>query len=162
VRAGKLTFLFLNQAKGATGVNQDFPIVYVVQQPKPNGKGWMPNLEPASQFGALKFIFAADDRPNLNPTQAVQICANVMKRFRPDVDFLLWPSTGDPAALYSTLIAIMTKLDQSLPFINFLYWERNLDPGTGDRKQDSGFYVPLKFNLNHHKHGKNGEQNGNR
>jgi hypothetical protein len=159
VRAGKLTFLFLNQAKGATGVNQDFPIVYVVQQPKPNGKGWMPNLEPASQFGALKFIFAADDRPNLNPTQAVQICANVMKRFRPDVDFLLWPNAGDPAGMWAAIIALCT-LCADISHINFLYWERKLDAATGERVPNGGWYQCIKFSLNNHGH--KGDFNGNK
>lgn len=140
-------------------MNSSFPKVYVVQSPKPNGKGWTPNLEPATQFGALHFIFSAEDRPNLNPTQAVQICSNILKDFRPDTDFLLYPNAGDPAGMWAAVISLCCL---GVSHINFLYWERKLG-ADGQRVPNSGWYQPIKFSIVPQiNQGHKGEVNGNK
>ena len=116
--------------------------VFVTQQPKPNSNGWTPNLQPATQFGAIHYVFNGSDRPYCDPDHALEVAAEVLRDFNPDKDYVLWPNTGDPAAVWAVLLALARM---PINKIKFLYWERKLVDGV--RTKSDGFYTPVTFNL---------------
>jgi hypothetical protein len=117
--------------------------VFVTQQPVKNRRNWVPNLQPATQYGAIHFIFTGEERPHENPTAAVEQAAKALATFRADEDYILWPNTGDPAAVWATIIALsQVCLDD---YVNILYWDRKLVHGVSSKTE--GFYVAIKFPL---------------
>lgn len=123
-------------------------MVYVVQRPKPkknaDGSVWEPNLAPAEEFGELKFLFEPTDNAFLQPTKALLEARRELANFNPHTDYILWPGVGDPATLYAVLLALG---DRGLPFVNFLYWTRRVDPNSGERVARGGSYYSIQFNL---------------
>lgn len=114
----------------------------MTQQPKPNGKGWVPNLTPAADFGAIHYVFSANEKPWLDTEGAMQKAERVLRDFRSDRDYILWPWTGDPAALQAVMIVLSRR---SLKCIRSLYWERKMVGG--ERRSSDGYYTPVTFNL---------------
>jgi hypothetical protein len=120
--------------------------VYVTQQPRRNRHNWTPNLEPAAKYGPLKFVFEGDDHPFENPRSAIVKAANELAFFDWKNDYILWPNTGDPAAMWAIMIALSEILLEEAESIQFLYWERKLIKGVSSRTE--GYYVPIRFPLN--------------
>lgn len=116
--------------------------VYVTQQPRPNARNWVPNLEPATQYGELKYVFSGDEAVYCNPVSMMQECWDRLKDFDPDEDYILWPNTGDPAACWAV---IMTIMSYGLDKIQFLYWDRKMDED--GRRTNEGFYTPVILKL---------------
>jgi hypothetical protein len=121
--------------------------VYVTQQPRANRHNWVPNLESAAQYGALRFIFAGDDRPYESPRLSTIKAARELAFFNWQEDFLLWPNSGDPAALLTAVLALSELLYDDAEYITLLYWNRK-SLGPGKHSTTEGFYVPIKFPLN--------------
>jgi hypothetical protein len=116
--------------------------VFITQQPRPNNAGWTPNLTPAAKFGALEFIFEAEDKPFLNPTKALLRAQKALADFDPERDYILWPNSGDPAGAVSVFLALGSMdIDQ----VRLLYWDRKLE--NGQRSTTEGFYTPITFKL---------------
>ena len=116
--------------------------VYIIQQPKPNAKGWMPDFTDASKYGKFRFIFAPGERPWTDPEAAMETASVTLANFNADEDYILWPCTGDPAALFAVLLILgRFPINQ----VTFLYWERKII--NGHRNKSEGFYTPVKFNL---------------
>lgn len=115
--------------------------VFITQQPRPNRRGWMPNLDPASEFGNCHFVFNSAERPSLNPDSAIIKAGYQLRSFDCEKDFILWPNTGDPAALWAVIMALCSRTD--VHQIQFLYWERKLV--NNQRSSTEGWYVPIKF-----------------
>lgn len=116
--------------------------VFITQQPRPNARGWTPNFNPATQYGSLHFVFSGSDHPYCNPDQAIEDAAHVLSDFDPDNDYVLYPNTGDPAAIYTVLIVLARM---PIDKIRFLYWERKMVDGV--RSSTDGFYSPITFKL---------------
>lgn len=111
--------------------------VYVSQQPIPNRHNWTPNLEPATKYGQLKFIFQGDSQPYQTPQKSLFHAFKALRGFDPERDYLLWPNTGDPTAMWCAVIALGIL---SMPKINFLYWNK-------PRGNAIGYYAPIEFDL---------------
>lgn len=116
--------------------------VFITQQPRPNRLGWLPNLSPASQFGKFVYVFTAADAPWTNPDAAMEKATDLLRDFNEDEDFVLWPNSGDPAAMW-IILAILARFP--LRKIRILYWERKLE--NGERMKGDGFYTPVTINL---------------
>ena len=116
------------------------PNVYIVQRPKMNKFGWVPDLTDASRYGKLIPIFEDNDNPQFLPGPSIQKARRIMKNFNPE-DFLLWPGGGDPTAV---MIVSMIAGEIS-PIVNVLRWERNIEQGGRDRR--IGWYMPLTLEL---------------
>ena len=116
------------------------PNVYIVQRPKMNKFGWVPDLTDASRYGKLVPIFEDNDNPQFLPGPSIQKARRIMKDFNPE-DFLLWPGGGDPTAV---MIVSMIAGEVS-PIVNVLRWERNIEQGGRDRR--IGWYMPLTLEL---------------
>lgn len=116
--------------------------VYVVQQPVPNRKNWVPDLTPANEFGAIEYVFKSDDNVYALPGPMMKKAQKIFKDFDPNNDYLLWPNTGDPAALWTCCFALaILGFDK----ISILYWNRKRISGQRDYQQ--GFYVPITYDL---------------
>lgn len=111
--------------------------VYVSQQPVPNRHQWVPNLEPATKYGALKFIFQGEDQPYMKPQKSLAQAKEILKDFDSDQDYLLWPNTGDPAAMWCAILALTSIGVEVIPF---LYWNN-------PRGNKVGYYAPMQINL---------------
>ena len=116
------------------------PNVYIVQRPKMNKFGWVPDLTDASRYGKLVPIFEDNDNRQFLPGPSIQKARRIMKNFSPE-DFLLWPGGGDPTAV---MIVSMIAGEVS-PIVNVLRWERNIEQGGRDRR--IGWYMPLTLEL---------------
>jgi hypothetical protein len=102
----------------------------------------MPNLTPASKFGAMEYVFDAEDKPFLNTARALRTAEKALVDFDPERDFVLWPNTGDPAAAWAVMLVLGRK---GIRKVKTLYFERNLVDGERDNRK--GFYTPIVFNL---------------
>jgi hypothetical protein len=116
--------------------------VFITQQPKPNHVGWMPNLSPAMQFGRFVYVFSSDSAPWTNPDEAIETAAAALAKFDPEEDYLLYPNSGDPAAMWIILLVLARF---SISKLKILYWERKLVDGERSRKD--GFYSPITIKL---------------
>tara|TARA_R100000808_G_C2112835_1_gene126403 strand:+ start:60 stop:446 length:387 start_codon:yes stop_codon:yes gene_type:complete len=116
------------------------PNVYIVQRPKMNKYGWVPDLTDASRYGKLVPIFEDNDNPQFLPGPSIQKARRILKSFSPD-DYLLWAGGGDPTAV---MIVSMIAGEVS-PIVNVLRWERNIEQGGRDRRV--GWYMPLTLEL---------------
>lgn len=119
--------------------------VYVTQRPVPNGRGWCPNLSPAAKYGALQYIFEADERPYTDPNEALRCAEESLRDFDPELDYVLWPNTGDPIAAWAVIITLARR---GFLQIKTLYWERKLEGGV--RSSSEGFYSPIVFRLDNY------------
>jgi len=117
--------------------------VYVSQQPTPNRHSWVPNLEPATKYGSLKFIFQGDDHPYMWPQRSLDHAVKILQNFDPECDHLMWPNTGDPTAMWCAIIALA---HMGFERISFLYWNK-------PRENRQGYYAPIEFNLKEMHHG---------
>lgn len=116
--------------------------VYLVQMPKPNRAGWQPDLTPATEFGEIKSVFSPDDSVYSLPAPMISKAMEVLKDFDPEKDFILWPNSGDPAAVWTCSFALVML---GFKKAKFLYYNRKkID---GQRSYQKGFYVPLEYNL---------------
>ena len=116
--------------------------VYIPQQPMPNKRtGWTPDLSSAAEYGKIEYVFAGGERVYALPGPSLFKAKKILRDFNPEEDYILWPGVGDPAALYATLLALMSHDPAS---IRFLYWDRKRD-SNGQRDRNSGFYVPCNF-----------------
>ena len=117
--------------------------VYVIQQPRPRATdGWVPNLEPATKYGAIKFIFDAEDKPHLDPTAALRKAMTRLKEFDSEKDFLCWTNFGDPASMWLTIMMLAGTGHNSL---TFLYWSRG--KGKHGMSNENGFYFPVELSI---------------
>jgi hypothetical protein len=116
--------------------------VFVTQQPKPNGKGWTPNLSPASNYGTIHFIYSGGDRPSSDPTAAMFIASEALEDFDANKDYILWPNGVDPFSIWAVLLVLAKK---GVSQVRGLNWERRLH--NGKRDPHNGFYTPVVFQL---------------
>jgi len=117
--------------------------VYVVQQPRPNKKGWTPDLSSASEYGNLFYIFEPNEKVFALPGPSLFKARKILReRFNENEDYILWPSAGDPMAFACLMLALG---ELNLHEVNFLVWDRKRRGGV--RVENAGFYVPTKFKL---------------
>lgn len=117
--------------------------VFVAQQPRPfqdrnSGEWRLPDLSPATQYGAVHFVLSDKDQPSLTPGQALITARKALRGFNDD-DYLLWAG-GDPLAL---AICTMVAAAENMGRIRFLRWERNsrrVAPNMGA----PGLYMPCE------------------
>ena len=115
--------------------------VYIVTRPRENKFGWTPDLTDAAKYAdKMQVVFEPEDKPQFNPSKAIDTARKVMQGFSPD-DYLLWAGGGDPIAV---MVACMIAAEESEE-VNVLRWERNYDEGERDRRK--GWYLPVKLNL---------------
>lgn len=119
------------------------PYVFITQRPKPR-RGWQPDLSDAERFGSLVYIFDEDDRPHLDPKRGVIKIVKRLGAHRFDwhKDYLLYPTSGDPAGLI--LIAQLLGSTFAAHTVRWLYWSRGTDE-LGKYTNENGFYVPLEL-----------------
>jgi len=96
----------------------------------------------ATPFGHFVYVFSSDSAPWTNPDEAVEIATAALSTFDPDEDFLLYPNSGDPAAMWIILLVLARF---SIKKLRILYWERKLV--NGDRSRKDGFYSPITIKL---------------
>lgn len=125
--------------------------VFVIQQPRPNNSGWLPDLSSASSYGKIEYIFDSHEKVFALPGPSLFKARKALKDFDCEKDYLLWPGVGDPAAMTVTLLALAEK---DMPFLKQLYWDRKRNDD-GARHPTSGFYVPLTFNIKEKRDGSN-------
>lgn len=123
--------------------SKDSSRVFIIQQPRPKGDGWVPNFEPATQYGRLEFVFDAGDRAYADPTEAKKKAASRLSDFHADKDFLLWANFGDPATLWLTIMLLVAIGNKKL---KFLYWSRGRQAGV--MSNEAGFYFPVELDVN--------------
>lgn len=116
--------------------------VYVIQQPVPNRRNWTPDLTPATEFGAIKYIFSGSDHVYALPDSMMKKAQEALKNFHSENDYLLWPNTGDPAALWTACFALVLL---GFEKVDILYWNRKQKDGKRD--YNSGFYLPITYQL---------------
>lgn len=116
--------------------------VYVIQQPRPNQVGWMPDLSSATDYGKLEFVFDAHERVYALPGPSRFKATKVLKGFNPEEDYILWPNVGDPAA-FAIVMDVIASMDVDL--YKMLYWDRKRNQ-EGKREKNMGFYVPVTVN----------------
>ena len=124
--------------------------VYVMQQPTQTRKGWTPNLQPATEFGEIQYVFPGGVPIYTSPVKTLKMAKNALANFNPDEDYLLWPNTGDPAAMWVCCFAIVLL---GFSKVRFLYWNRKYE--NGNRIGSDGFYVPITYKF------EDGENEGN-
>jgi len=117
--------------------------VYVSQEPTPNRHDWVPNLEPATKYGALRFIFNGDEQPYMFPKRSLAHAVDILRGFDQKTDHLLWPNTGDPTAMWCAILALNVL---GFKRISFLYWNK-------PRGNRQGYYAPIEFDLKESIHG---------
>lgn len=122
--------------------NQSSSRVFVTHQTRPNKQGWTPNLTSATRYGSLHYVFSGSDRPSADPDGAIFQASEVLADFDQSKDYLLWPNSGDPAAIMAVMIVLGRM---NITRIRFLNWERKLVHGRRDPQQ--GFYSPIIFRL---------------
>jgi hypothetical protein len=117
--------------------------VYVIQQPRPDKRGWEPDLSSASDFGAIHFIFDSADRPSTDVAWAERKARHKLQEFDPAADYILWPGIGDPLAVSIVMKVLFTSGSEITGVnINMLIWNRKLS-SDGARLLRSGFYTPV-------------------
>jgi hypothetical protein len=116
--------------------------VFITQQPRVNSNGWVPNLGPAAKYGKFVYIYAGEDMPWCNTKSATEQAIATLAKFNPDEDFILYPNSGDPMAVF-IIFSVLARM--SINKITVLYWERNLVDGK--RSRTDGFYSPITLNL---------------
>ena len=114
--------------------------VYVIQAPRENKFGWVPDLTDASRYGTFEVVFEVNDKPQFLPGPMLHKARKIMKDFGPE-DYLLWPGGGDPIAV---MITCMIASEMSPP-VRVLRWERNVEEGERDRRK--GWYMPVALEL---------------
>ena len=114
--------------------------VYVIQAPRENKFGWVPDLTDASRYGTFEVVFEVNDKPQFLPGPMLHKARKIMKDFGPE-DYLLWPGGGDPIAV---MITCMIASEMS-PTVRVLRWERNVEEGERDRRK--GWYMPVALEL---------------
>ena len=120
------------------------PKVFVIQKAKPRASdGWMPNLEPATKYGAIHFIFDADDRPHLDPSTCLKKATFALRGFDPAQDYLCWSMSGDPASMW---LVIMILAGTGANSLNFLYWSRGKSED-GRMTNENGYYFPITLSI---------------
>ena len=110
--------------------------VYVVQRPRENKFGWVPDLTDAARYGKMVIVFETSDRPQFLPVPSLRKARKAIKDFGPE-DYLLWAGGGDPIAV--SICSMVAR--ESSPVVRFLRWERNKEEGVRDRRQ--GWYMPV-------------------
>lgn len=120
------------------------PTVYVTQRPQRSKAGWKPNLLPATVYGELKYVFESDDYVFSSPNESMAKAKEILNQFDPSVDYILYPNTGDPAAIYAICLILGYWFSQCT--INFLYWDRTIDED-GNRSHDKGSYKVIPMPL---------------
>ena len=116
-------------------------VVYAIQQPRPK-EGWTPNLQPATDFGRIEFIFDQGDRIYADPKAALKKARARLADFDPLTDYLLWPNFGDPAGQY-LVCAYLTSLGYNA--LRWLYWSRGRIEGRASN--ENGYYVPITLDV---------------
>ncbi len=117
--------------------------VYVSQQPVTNNRGWVPNLAPAMEYGKLKFVFPGGTHPYQTPNKSLSEAVDVLRKFDPEQDYLLWPNTGDPASMWACIMALVLLGVRSA---SYLYWQP-------EYRDKPGHYIPVEYSLKEHYHG---------
>jgi hypothetical protein len=118
--------------------------VFVTQRPIPNKKnGWTPDLSPATSYGRLEYVFESDKQVFCTTAKSLERAKDFLEDFNPDRDFLLWPNSGDPAALW---VCIHALAGMGLPCVKYLYWERGFNQA-GERDSKKGFYSPITIDF---------------
>ena len=117
--------------------------VYVPHEPMPNGRGWTPDLGPATGYGIIKYVFGGSEQAYNNTPLRVDQAQERLADFDPAADYILWPNTGDPATQW---IVIMTLLAMGHRNIKFLYWNRERSD-SGSVIQGKGYYMPVEIDV---------------
>lgn len=117
-------------------------VIYLVQQPTVDRRGWTPDLSAASNYGPFSVMLDGSDRPSFLPGPCRQKILHALRHFNHTEDYILWAG-GDPMGLMLTGAALAWL---GVPSFRFLRWERKRDDA-GVRQHDAGFYVPVLVQL---------------
>ena len=118
--------------------------VFVTQKPIPNNVGWKPDLSPAAEYGAIKFVFNSHERVFAHPQKYTKVARKQLADFNQDEDYICWPNSGDPSTLY--IIHMVLWKYHDIDQINYLYWNRKRDD-EGNIIKGKGFYHPLTIEV---------------
>lgn len=115
--------------------------VFVVQQPSPSARGWLPDLGPAADHGAINFIFPAKTNLAGDTARWLAHAEHALVNFDPHQDFILDLGVGSVDPVGPVLVAIALAMDPDVEMIRFLRWERHRD------SPSAGFYIPIPIKL---------------
>lgn len=119
--------------------------VYVTQRPRPNSKGWQPDLSSANRYGELQFIFESDERIYALPGPSLFKARKTLVTFDHEKDFILHPHMTDQIAGWVAVAALLSRNEVDVPpFVNFLYFDR-VRKEDGTRTGQDGHYYPIKL-----------------
>jgi hypothetical protein len=112
-------------------------VCYGVQEPLASR-----DLSSAQRYGRVEFLLDGRDKPSLTPGPCLRKIYKGLQDMHPD-DYIFYAG-GDPMGL---LLVGAVLRDQGFSEINFLKWDRETDPDTGERVQGAGYYIPQKVKL---------------
>lgn len=116
------------------------PNVFLIQQPPPTGRGWTPNLAPASCHGQLRVLLGSNEKPVFNPDRCLSLLRQKLRDFDPREDKLLWAG-GDALSLLLVGAVLGELGHRTLTYLRY------------DRRRDDvgsvvgGDYLPVTVNL---------------
>ncbi len=116
------------------------PKVFVAQFPRPKADGRTPNLQPATQYGAIEFVFDASDRPHADMPSAIKKAQAVLSDFNPAKDYVLDIGAGCDPFAYKAVIRVL--LDWWDDKIMHLCWSRGVKEN-GELDKENGYYFPV-------------------
>lgn len=122
--------------------------VWVIQQPRPKANGWTPNLQSATTYGRIEFVFDAGDRAYADPGAAIRKARTRLAFFNPDKDYICWTHFGDPATLWLSIMLLAQRFSK----LKFLYWSRSrvVKARTEEfppEEDGGGFYFPIEIDV---------------
>lgn len=116
--------------------------VHLLQQPAVHkSSGWTPDFSGAMQYGEMKVLLTADEKPSFMPGPLLHRIRQWAKNeFSYETDYLLWAG-GDPVTVALTACALT---EAHVPYFQVLRWERERSEG---HRTGGGYYIPVKIEL---------------
>lgn len=109
--------------------------VFCIQEPRPNKKGFIPNLTGAKAYGSIHFIFDRVDSPCRDPVSAIKKIHSRLINFDSKKDFILDARAGDSMAM-TIVLAYLFGNGFGQWGIRFLHYRRPKD-------DDENPYTPI-------------------
>jgi hypothetical protein len=123
-----------------TAKEKEMAKVFIIQEPILSSTGFTPDLSTAAAQGTIHYIFPAQTNLAADPKHWLDFAANALAGFDPDADFILDLGMGHVDPIGPILVTLALALDQWVPSIRMLRWERNRNP---DGSRSGGFYLPV-------------------
>lgn len=121
--------------------------IFICQKPKPGPSGVTYDVGPATEYGAVKFIFDAYENPSTNPEASINKVRKALENFDVDTDYCV-AAGGDP---YGLLLMgfVVNELQLPIKWLRFERLRTRPAPGeTSSSRSTSGYYIPVEMPTN--------------